>query len=226
MKFGQPEHIKRLFLPKAQVGMFIPPNVVNQFQNPQQGMFPYDLFQGQQPQQNMWNYGPDTVSENAHIAPETQVNNGFQIPSGSDIYSEGEYDEYGNPKGTQYNDRLNLINPYGGVGIEAGLAYGAYHAGQGNTGQAALGFGRGLFGMARVGANAYSKGRAYKQGLNAQDNTFQPNYVSIPGYQNGGEITMADLLTNEVQKYINQIGGRKIKSYKLNSRGNYEVELE
>jgi hypothetical protein len=226
MKFGQPEHIKRLFLPKAQVGMSIPPNVVNQFQNPQQGMFPYDLFPGLQPQQNVWNYGTDNVPENAYTAPETQVNNGYMTISNSEllnpttqedtsIFTDREqlnrmaqnrasntyldnYDEDGQvvdqSKQVNYNDRLNLINPYGGVDPITGFAYGAFMAGQGKGGQAALGFGRGLLGAARIGMNAYGKGREYKRGLNAQNNELSPNYITL---QRGGEITMADLMTGK-----------------------------
>lgn len=225
MKFGQPEHIKKLFLPKAQRGIMIDPNM---FQVPNIN----NLFQSQTmaPQQDFTMENPYGVRPQlTSIAPQMQtvgttMEPQFSTPSGEEM--ERIYNaQNGNAQfqEPEYNDRLNLINPYGGVDPITGFAYGAFMAGQGKGGQAALGFGRGLLGAARIGMNAYSKGKAYKDGVNAQNNTFNPNYVTL---RNGGEVTMAELLTNEVQKYINQIGGRKIKSYKLNNRGNYEVELE
>lgn len=113
-------------------------------------------------------------------------------------------------------ENLNLINPYGGTSIEAGLAYGLFNAGQGNVGQASLGIGKGLFGLARTGLNAYSAGKDYKRGLQSQNNNSVINYTAL---EKGGEV-------GEEEYYTNLLRGKKIKSYKLNNKGNYEIELE
>lgn len=112
-------------------------------------------------------------------------------------------------------ENLNLVNPYGNAGIESSLAYGLFNAGQGNVGQASLGIGRGLFGLARTGLNAYSAGQNYKQGLNAQDNNSIVNYSNL---EKGGEVKVSELLTN---KYITDSSNPTVEiesnEYVLNS---------
>lgn len=115
-------------------------------------------------------------------------------------------------------ENLNLINPYGGVDITAGLTYGAFQAGQGNAGQASLGFGRGLFGLARTTANAYGAGKNYKRGLDAQNNDTIVNYT---GLEKGGEVKVSELLTN---KYTTETPNANVEveqnEFILNSENN------
>lgn len=187
------DKLKKLFLPKAQSGMYIDPRL---FQTPNVGNILQNQFVS--PQQDFSVENPYGVRPKIASVSSQMQTIGITEPTFSTPDSEEMQRIYDAQNGNtefqppQYNDRLNLINPYGGVDPITGLAYGAFMAGQGKGGQAALGIGRGLLGAARIGMNAYSKGKAYKDGLNAQNNTFNPNYVTL---RNGGEVTMAELLT-------------------------------
>lgn len=94
-------------------------------------------------------------------------------------------------------ENLNLINPYGGFDITSGFNYGAYQAGLGNSGQASLGIGRGLLGLARTTANAYSAGSEQKRGMRSQNNNSIVNYTGLLSKEKGGEVKVSELLTNK-----------------------------
>lgn len=99
------------------------------------------------------------------------------------------------PYATQ-RQQLNIFNPYGQIDAISALAYGAYQSGQGNSGQAALGFGRGLLGALRTGLSAYGAGRNNRQLLEGQNN--QP-VVTSQYLQDGGRVNVAQFLSG---KYI------------------------
>ena len=141
-----------------------------------------------------------TVNTQAKTTEKTVANN--TTLSDEDYQTWKMLDEKAKAGKQTPTENLNLINPYGNAGIESSLAYGSYQAGLGNVGQASLGFGRGLFGLARTG-------------LNAQDNNSIVNYSNL---EKGGEIRVSELLTN---KYITDSSNPTVEvehnEYVLNS---------
>ena len=121
------------------------------------------------------------------------------------------YDENGNAINVQQgnnqiaNNKFNLFNPYGsGIDNQTALSYGFYNLGQGNTGQGILGLGKGLFGTARQGFNAFGAGRNQRELLEAQNNepVYSTTYLQDGGYvfpqfQDGGEISVAKFLSGK-----------------------------
>lgn len=96
----------------------------------------------------------------------------------------------------QEQQELNIFNPYGGLDTMGGFAYGAYQAGRGKAGQAALGFGRGLLGLGRTVGSAWGAGT----NQTALEEEARQKEMSGRSYQTGGVIntnnlTISDFLT-------------------------------
>lgn len=213
---------------------FNPINDSNFIQQAQQTPPPTTSGRPSQEDFNLWdnafakgtNVQPVTAPTEAVASPQTTTATQPAVANNTSLSDEDyqtwkRLDEKAKAGQQKPTENLNLINPYGGVDITAGLTYGAFQAGQGNAGQASLGIGRGLFGLARTTANAYGAGKNYKRGLDAQNNDTIVNYTGLPGKEKGGEVKVSELLTN---KYTTETPNANVEvehnEFILNSENN------
>jgi hypothetical protein len=113
-------------------------------------------------------------------------------------------DKFGQPITTpntsadkENNERINILNPYGGVNLEDALHYGFQGIGEGNKYKAGFGFGLSALKGIRTGLSGYSNGRENSRVTNEYNRkTFETprNYTFE---QQGGEITNADILAKK-----------------------------
>ncbi len=154
----------------------------------------------------------------------------------------------GQQNNTQYQDwvKYNILNPYNqGMDLTSSLTYTGQQFGQGNTGQGIMGAGLSLLKGARNFLSGYGSGKAQQNVENQlKDNLYNNDaslYSRTDNYQEGGEITNADLVTGafiteaplqqpqnpEHMPYYNQLLDRKIIGYTFNpTTQQYEVEYE
>jgi len=159
------------------------------------------------------------ISSN-YKSPQTNISNlntqgGYQFnTSGNNVTAGQALDAQTNYNKQQAEQPLKLFNPFGGVDVSAALQYGFYNAGQGNGGQATLGFGKGLLGLARQGFSAYGAGKEQRNLMNQQNN--QPIYNSTPlekgGFvdymQKGGSVSVGKFLSG---KYITDSSDQNVE---------------
>lgn len=148
----------------------------------------------------------------------------------------------------QYQDwvKYNILNPYNqGMDLTSSLAYTGQQFGQGNTGQGVMGAGLSLLKGARSFLSGYGSGKAQqdleKQMRDRLYNNDENLYNRVDTYQEGGDVTNADVMTGavisevplqqptnpEYMAYYNQLLDRKIVGYKFNDKTQqYEVEYE
>ena len=112
------------------------------------------------------------------------------------------YDENGNAIDTtsEYNDntRLQLYNPFGGVGLDESLYYAGQGYGEGDAGKAAVGTGLSLLKGARNFLSGYStakENRSVKDEMYRRqfENNTRPEYLA----QQGGDIKTSEALTGQ-----------------------------
>jgi hypothetical protein len=154
----------------------------------------------------------------------------------------------GQQDNTQYQDwvKYNILNPYNqGMDLTSSLTYTGQQFGQGNTGQGVMGAGLSLLKGARSFLSGYGSGKAQQNVENQlKDNLYNNDaslYTRTDTYQEGGNITNADLITGafitevplqqpqnpEHMPYYNQLLDREIIGYTFNpTTQQYEVEYE
>ena len=158
---------------------------------------------------------PDQTAYNSFQAQPQQgvqldLNNTESMATNMDIYQNGEqlqrmqqnkvyntatnnYDENGNAINTDdysnkdYYSKLNIYNPYGGIGLDQSLFYAGQGFGNKKPGQAALGTGLSLLKGARGFLSGYSSGKASRESAESSyAQQFKPNTNPVY-YQEGGQ---------------------------------------
>lgn len=154
----------------------------------------------------------------------------------------------GNNQDPKYQDwvKYNILNPYNqGMDLSSSLAYTGQQFGQGKTGQGVMGAGLSLLKGARNFLSGYASGQGQqnveKQLRDRLYNNDADLYTRTSNFQEGGDITNADLATGsliteaplqqpenpEYMPYYNQLLDRKIIGYTFNpTTQQYEVEYE
>ena len=112
------------------------------------------------------------------------------------------YDENGNAINTDdysnkdYYSKLNIYNPYGGIGLDQSLFYAGQGFGNKKPGQAALGTGLSLLKGARGFLSGYSSGKASRESAESSyAQQFKPNTNPVYLSQEGGTISNAEEMT-------------------------------
>ena len=112
------------------------------------------------------------------------------------------YDENGNAINTDdysnkdYYSKLNIYNPYGGIGLDQAIRYGGEGFGNKKPGQAALGTGLSLLKGARGFLSGYSSAKASRESAESSyKQQFRPNTNPVYLSQEGGTISNAEEMT-------------------------------
>ena len=112
------------------------------------------------------------------------------------------YDENGNAINTDdytnkdYYSKLNIYNPYGGIGLDQSLFYAGQGFGNKKLGQAALGTGLSFLKGARGFLSGYSSGKASRESAESSyQQQFKPNTNPVYLSQEGGTISNAEEMT-------------------------------
>lgn len=100
---------------------------------------------------------------------------------------------------TTYNDntRYNVINPYGGVGLEDSLLYAGQGFGEGNVYKASLGTGLSLLKGARNVMSGYASGKESQRVKKEQYDELYNSDINYNYVQQGGKIKNSDVLTGQ-----------------------------
>ena len=112
------------------------------------------------------------------------------------------YDENGNAINTDdytnkdYYSKLNIYNPYGGIGLDQAIRYAGEGFGNEKPGQAALGTGLSLLKGARGFLSGYSSAKASRESAESSyAQQFKPNTNPVYLSQEGGTISNAEEMT-------------------------------
>lgn len=117
-----------------------------------------------------------------------------------DVNGDGVVDAKDKPK-TQYNNEVNIYNPYTGVDLNQSLMYAGQGFGEGDPWKAGLGTSLSLLKGARGFMSGYANGKASRQANQANKDALyeqNKNYV-YSAFQQGGslKLTNADALTGQ-----------------------------
>ena len=203
--------------------------------------FSYNNNFNPQPIENNTTFGQNQFSNSAYSVP-NEVGYNYDPQKSFANYTQSENVEEASKSQNPYTQNsVNIVNPYGNIGLEASLSFAGEGFGSGNYGQAAVGTGLSVLKGARNFLSGYSTGKENKRvGQEYDDKRFDktPNYTY--SFQQGGvknsDIIAQNAITDqsflkpqniEYMQYYEQLQGKKIKNYFLNPKtNNYEVEYE
>ena len=207
---------------------------------PTQGYdFNYNNF-NPQPITNNTSFGQNQFSNSTYSVP-SQVGYSFDPQKSFASYNQSENVDEASKAQNQYGtNSVNIINPYGGIGMDYALNFAGGGFGSGNYGQAALGTGTALLKGTRNFLSGYSTGKENKR---VQGEYMDKMFDRTPNYAYGqqGGVKNSDIIAQnaitdqsflipkntEYMQYYEQLQGKKIKNYFLNPKtNNYEVEYE